>query len=441
MAYGRFAVDYEQRAYNPERMRLERLERAQAMLKKYGLGAMICYNYDNHRYLGYYSTHQYARRRPGTYVLLIRDAGFPYVPAEPYPGGWEEILMPWLKGKFKLKTSTAYKVLQGFPQMPDFPEKWWTKTAEEIKSFLKEHGVLDLPVGIDEAGNVRLIRALEKAGVEVVDGNHVMTAARVIKTQDEIECLRFAGVIAEAAHWEVCRNVKPGMTEWQVAGIAAKACFDLGAEELEGPSFVICSGERSGHSVPNMPTDRVIRPGDLLVIDINGVSFQGYRTCFYRTYCVGAKPTEFQKMLYKRAYDALMALTNSIKPGLTNYEIQKIWEEKGQGEWWPQPKWPEPGFYYYGSLAHPIGLCSGDPGPIIPGAMWEWTLGEEPEWKIEKNMCFAVEAACFYWDGKRWARDGVKLEHCGVVTDTGFEVFYRFPVEELLTIALPGTYI
>jgi Xaa-Pro aminopeptidase len=126
---------------------------------------------------------------------------------------------------------------------------------------------------------------------------------------------------------------------------------------------------------------------------------------------------------------------------MTNFEIQKVWEEKGQGEWWPQPKWPEPGFYYYGSLAHPIGLCSGDPGPIIPGAMWEWVLGDEPVWKIEKNMCFAVEAACFYWDGKKWARDGVKLEHCGVVTDTGFEVFYRFPMDELLTVGFPGVYL
>ena len=46
MTYGNFNVDYEQRAYNPERMRKERLERAHAALNKYGLGAMIVYNYD-----------------------------------------------------------------------------------------------------------------------------------------------------------------------------------------------------------------------------------------------------------------------------------------------------------------------------------------------------------------------------------------------------------
>ena len=80
MQYGPYAVDYEYRPYNPERMRNERVARAQASLKKYGLGAMIVYDYDYHRYLGYYSFHQYARRRLGTFVLLIQGQGLPYVP-------------------------------------------------------------------------------------------------------------------------------------------------------------------------------------------------------------------------------------------------------------------------------------------------------------------------------------------------------------------------
>jgi Xaa-Pro aminopeptidase len=85
--------------------------------------------------------------------------------------------------------------------------------------------------------------------------------------QDEIHCLRNAGAIAESAHWEVCKSLRPGVTEWEMAGVAAKALFKLGAEEMEGPSFVACSGERTGHNVPAMPTDRVIRPGDLFIIE------------------------------------------------------------------------------------------------------------------------------------------------------------------------------
>ena len=54
MTFGNFAVDYEHRPYNPERMRKERLARAHAALHQFGFGSMIVYNYDTHRYLGYY---------------------------------------------------------------------------------------------------------------------------------------------------------------------------------------------------------------------------------------------------------------------------------------------------------------------------------------------------------------------------------------------------
>lgn len=442
MTYGNYAVDYEQRKYNPERMRRERLERAHAALKRYGFGSMLVFNYDSHRYLGYYSTHQYARRRPGTFLLLIKDAGYPYAPVDPYPPTWEEELLPWYKDKMKLKTSRQFMALQGYPDNPEFMVGEWDKAASEVMGLLKEHGVADLPCGVDMT-NFNMMNACHKAGIKLIDGNHVMAAARMVKTEDEVECLRMAGVITESAHWDVCKALRPGVTEWEMAGVAAKALFKLGAEEMEGPSFVICSGERSGHSVPSMPTDRIVRPGDMFIIDINGVSFQGYRTCFYRTYVVGDKPTDFQKEVYNCAYEGLMALTNSIKAGITNYEAQKNWMDKGKftGGWGSMPQWPAPGRYYFGSVAHHIGLCSGDPGPMIPGSV-ATLLGFEgtPPLMLEKNMCFAVEVGCFTWEGDKWARDGVKIEHCGRVTDTGFEVFYRFPMKNLIVCGLPGDY-
>lgn len=167
------------------------------------------------------------------------------------------------------------------------------------------------------------------------------------------------------------------------------------------------------------------------------MSFQGYRTCFYRTYVVGDKPTEFQKELYQDCYEALMAMTSSIKPGITNQETTDTFMKKGKrpGGWGSMPKWPAPGRYYTPG-GHQIGLCSGDPGPS-----WHTVRDPgSPPLTLEKNMCFAVEVGCFQWDGNKWARDGVKLEHCGVVTETGFEVFYRFPLKDLIACGLPGEY-
>jgi len=440
MSFGNYAVDYEQRAYNPERMRKERLARAHAMMNKYGLGAMVVYNYDTFRYLGYYTLHNYARRRPGTYLLLIKDAGYPYAPADPHPPTWEEELMPWFEGKMKLKTSRSFMIYQGYPDHPDAMVPEWDDVAKEIKGLLEEHGVANLPCGVDMTG-AHMIDACRRAGIKLVDGNHVMAEARMVKTEDEVECLKMAGVITESAHWEVCRALRPGVTEWQMAGVAANALYKLGAEELEGPSFVVCSGERSGHSVPAMPTDRIIRPGDMFIIDINGVSFQGYRTCFYRTYVVGDKPTEFQKEIYDHAVQGQIAMSESIKAGITNLEAQQAWMKKGNfpGGWGAQPKWPAPGKYYFGSAGHQIGLSSGDPGPIIPGTVAHLIGGEKaPALMLQKNMCFANEVGCFQWDGKKWARDGVKIEYCGRVTEDGFENFYRFPFKELMACGLPG---
>ena len=105
MLYGQYAVDYEYRPYNPERMRKERWAKMQAGLKKWGLGAMILYDYDFHRYLNYFTFHQYARRRLGTYVLVVQGDEVPYVNTDKYPNQWEELRMPWFKGKYVLKSA------------------------------------------------------------------------------------------------------------------------------------------------------------------------------------------------------------------------------------------------------------------------------------------------------------------------------------------------
>jgi Xaa-Pro dipeptidase len=440
MQYGPYAVDYENRPYNPERMRNERIAKAQASLKKHGLGAMMVFDYDYQRYLGYYSSHQYNRRRLGHFALLIEGDGFPYCPKDYFGGTWDQSRMPWFNDKMILETSKTFAIQQALPEHPNYVPQQMDKMVAEVKALLVKHGRADMPIGID-ISNYDLIRAFDRSGLTVCDGLLAMTDAMQIKTPDEIHCMRMAGVIAESAHWEVCKALRPGMTELQIAGIAANACFKLGAEELEGPSFVVCSGERSGHVVPNMPTDRIVRPGDFVVIDINGVSFQGYRTCFYRTYLVGDKPTQFQKDVYKVCRDGLAALTACVKPGITTADISREWQKMGDfpGGWGRTPKWPDPGRRFAGSVMHSIGLRSGDGGPTVAGFTAN-TGYMMPPVTIQENMTFAVEVGCFTWLGNKWAKDGVKIEHCGVVTKDGFDVFYRAPKDELIVCGLPGTY-
>jgi len=433
MTFGRFAVDYEQRIYNPERMRKYRLDRAHASMKKHGVGAMVLYDFDNFRYTGYCIWHNYMRRRPGRFLLLIRDDGFPYCPkSEPGTGEYE--LMPWLRDKMKLEHQTYIQCNLSMDH--DYTVAQWAQTAEEVKSYLKQHNVADEPVGIDCHFGIHTVRAFDKAGINLVDGNPVMADARMIKSEDEIECIRTAGSIVESAHWEVMKAIKPGMTEWQLNGIAAKACYDGGAEELEGPSFIACSGPRFGRYGVATGTDRVIRPGEMFIQDINGVSFQGYRTCFYRTCCVGDKPTEFQKEIYNDTYEIQKAMQDNIKPGITTHQYLQNLLDEGKGKWFG-PKLPEPGKRFQAG-GHQLGLASGDPGPrLLPYQSDRFAV---PPFTIQKNMVLTPEVGVRYFDGKQWAYDAAKTENVGVVTDTGFEVFYRFPYKELIACGLPGLY-
>ncbi|MFH0897489.1 MAG: hypothetical protein V1850_05540 [Candidatus Bathyarchaeota archaeon] len=192
---------------------------------------MIFYGYDSWRYLGYYSRHNYARRRPGSFIVLIKDAGYPFGPADRHAPTGEIELMPWFEGHLIMKNQTGFRASS---LDKEFTSKEWAKTGTEVKGLLKEHKVLDEPCGID-LPSFNMVDACQKAGVKIVDGWDAIAEARMIKSEDEIECCRVANSMAESAHWEVCKALRQGVTEWQMAGVEAKALYDQGAEELEGP--------------------------------------------------------------------------------------------------------------------------------------------------------------------------------------------------------------
>jgi len=420
-------------------MREYRWDRLQQAMKKFGLGAMIFYDYDNQRYAGYYNFHQYARRRLGAFCVVVAGEKIPYTAKEKYPGAWVVPRMPWFEGHCVLEESRPYQLCNGLPDHPNAVKESFMNNVNDILPLLQKHGVADMPVGIDITSQL-MSDVLREGGIKLVDAWNAIVWAITEKSEDEIHCLRMAGVITDAAHFETAQAMRVGMTELEIAGIGALACYKHGAEELEGPSFVVCSGERSGQGVPNMPTDRRVRVGDMVALDLNGVSFQGYRTCHYRTYLVGAKPTAFQKEIFGKSRDGQLALQSVMKPNTDTVSAQKEWLKLGDfpGGWGREAKFPEPGFYYYGSGAHPIGMRSGDPGPALAGS--NNIFGKLPGGPINVNNTFATEVGCFHWDGKRWAKDGVKNENCGVVTETGFELFYRSPIDELMVVGMPGEY-
>ena len=141
----------------------------------------------------------------------------------------------------------------------------------------------------------------------------LMLEIRAVKTVDEINCLKMAGAIAEKGWIEMFTHVKPGMTDTELSAIGTAAMIKMGAE---GPFKVsVRSGPLTAPNYTGMLTDRIVQYGDLQLCDIWGNVFCGYRTCYYRTWKVGGKPTQKEKDWYKRCYDWLVQMIAAGKAG------------------------------------------------------------------------------------------------------------------------------
>src|SRR6266542_723335 len=163
-------------------------------------------------------------------------------------------------------------------------------------------------------------RGLQPAGLRVVDGQQVFLEARRIKTADEIGLLATACTLVDAAYEELYDFLRPGVRENECVGLVSKVLYDLGSEHVEGVNAI--SGERcSPH--PHVYSDRVLRPGDPAFFDILH-SFNGYRTCYYRTFAVGSA-SHAMRDAYRRCRDYMDEAISLVKPGATSADIVAVW--------------------------------------------------------------------------------------------------------------------
>ncbi|HEX9134178.1 MAG TPA: Xaa-Pro peptidase family protein [Ktedonobacteraceae bacterium] len=399
--YGLMGVDWEERV-NYERLRNERLARIKKLLKESEMGALLCFDMTNVRYIT--ATHI------GTWAM-DKLARFSLLPQDDEPIMWDfgsaarhhQLYCPWLGERSRAGISTLRgAMLPAAGRAED--------VARKIRIELEERGLLKEPVGVD-AVELPVLFALQAEGIKVVDGQQLMQQARIIKTQDEITLLNSACMMVDAAYDELYRFMKPGVRENECVGLVSKVLYDLGSEHVEGVNAI--SGERcSPH--PHVFSDRALRPGDPAYFDILH-SFNGYRTCYYRTFAVGSA-SQAMVDAYKRCRYLLDIAIDAIKPGVTTAEVARLW-----------PKAEEFGFpneeaAFALQYGHGVGL-----------SIWEKPIFsrlvslDHPE-VIEEGMVFALET---FWP----ASDGwtaARIEEQLVVTKNGCEVITRFPAEDLL---------
>jgi len=261
-----------------------------------------------------------------------------------------------------------------------------------------------------------MLRALEAEGIEVVDGQQALLDAREIKTPDEIELLKMAAAMVDATYVDIAKAIRPGTRENELVAIANDRLFRMGSERVECVNSV--SGPR-GRPHSHTFSDRMIQPGDMVFLDIMH-SFNGYRTCYYRTFICG-EPNKFQIDAYEKASKWISASIDMIRPGVTPDEVAAVWPDATEFGYRDEA---EAFLLQYG---HGVGLSLWE-RPIISK---RYRGQNQP---LREGMVFALETWCGAEDGSGAAR----IEEEVVVTKDGCEIITNFPSDRLISCGLPG---
>lgn len=226
----------------------------------------------------------------------------------------------------------------------------------------------------------------------VQDCARELIVMRFVKTPEEIDALRRAGLSGALAMTEGIRSTRPGLGEWELAALMS---FIQVREGARGPAYYAIVGSGPNSCVLHYSAvSRSMRKGEVLLVDFGGEVDQ-YTTDITRTWPVDGKFSPEQAELYDAVLAAQLAGIAAVKPGVTLGSVgeaaNEVLRERGFGK-----------FIRHG-VSHYIGLEVHDPSPGL---------------KLEVGAVFTVEPGLY--DPER--NIGIRIEDVVVVTEDGCEV-------------------
>ena len=240
---------------------------------------------------------------------------------------------------------------------------------------------------------------------KLVPAQALMTAARCAKSPDEIELLRQVQDITDKAFAEAVQQVRPGMTEHEVAGLLAGRMMANGAFTLSFPPIV--SSGLNGCDPHGFATDKVIQEGEFVTMDFGCVA-NGYCSDMTRTVALGHVTDEMRRV-YDTVLAAQLAGMAAAKAGVIGREIdaagRKVIEDAGYGP------------YFTHNFGHGLGID----GHETPGA------GRLDTTPLPVGAVVSAEPG-IYIPGKF----GVRIEDIIVIGETGCETLMHTPKELLI---------
>ena len=225
---------------------------------------------------------------------------------------------------------------------------------------------------------------------------------RIVKDEEEIELMRHAQSITDAAFEHICGFIHPGLTEMQIRAELENYMLSNGADALSFSS-IIASGP-NGANPHAQPGERVVQEGDLIVMDY-GAGWRDYHSDMTRTVCVG-KPTAEQQKVYdivRHTHEACAAAAHAGVIGKDIHDLSvKLITEAGYGD------------YYKHGLGHGVGIEIHE----------RPNFGRAYDKPVPAGSVITVEPG-IYLPGKF----GIRLEDFGLITEDGFEPFTQSPHE------------
>jgi Xaa-Pro aminopeptidase len=314
--YSQTGADWQYRI-DFDRLRKERLQKTREQMELHDLGALVLFAGANIRYVtgSYQGNWKYNINI--RYVVLPRGGEPVFFETAGSDLHCAVIDLPWIPEE-NIRPAITWQWAEGaVPYMAK-------RMVEGVVGVLKENKVEKEKIGIDNL-DMPSLKALQDAGLNIVNGWPAMSAARVVKTRDEIELLKQAASIGDAAMWHIKYEwLKPGVTEREIEGKVHEFMLERGCEIIY--DIIVASG---GNTSPyrRWATNKMIRQGDLVIVDINAVGPSGYYIDFVRLFKCAQKMNQQEIDLYRDKYGTctLQQFAHSI--GITLYE--GMWISRG----------------------------------------------------------------------------------------------------------------
>ena len=229
-------------------------------------------------------------------------------------------------------------------------------------------------------------------GVELIKADHLFLPLRFIKSDNELACMRRAFAISEIAVDAILNELKPGMTEFQVIGIAQREIYQHGGE-YEGHALYCFSGPRTNNAICR-PTHKTIQANEIIQLNI-GARVAGYSSSVGLPLSIGKLPAP-QKRLAEFGLQAHLKTIELMQAGKAAAAVVKEYENwvKAQGF----------GQYMLYGPCHAIGMMEVEQ---------PW-MESTSTFDLAENMTFQVDTFFSADDfGLRW-ENGVAVQKHGV---------------------------